>query len=117
MSDGADNTLAQTANQIDWTGIASSKAFRDLISIKKTFIVPAFVVFLLHYLALAVLMGYAPQLASTRVIGTVNIVYLFALSQFAVGGVIAGLYLFAAARFDALTDDILAQVRKRQGGQ
>jgi len=116
MSDGAENTRTQTA-QIDWTGIASSKAFRDLISIKKTFIVPAFVVFLLHYLALAVLMGYAPQLASTRVIGTVNIVYLFALSQFAVGGVIAGLYLFAAARFDALTDDILAQVRKRQGGQ
>jgi len=93
------------------------QSLKDLISLKKTFIVPAFVVFLLHYFALAVLVGYVPHLASARVIGTVNIAYLFALSQFVVGGVIAGLYLFAAAKFDALTGDILAQVRERQGGQ
>jgi len=117
MNDRGKKVTAPTANQPDWNGIASSKAFQDLISIKKTFIVPAFLVFLLHYLALAVLMGYAPHLASMRVIGTLNIVYLFALSQFVVGGVIAALYLFAAAKFDALTGDILAQVRERQGGQ
>ena len=117
MNDRGKKVSAPTANQPDWNSIASSKAFKDLISLKKTFIVPAFVVFLLHYFALAVLVGYVPHLASARVIGTVNIAYLFALSQFVVGGVIAGLYLFAAAKFDALTDDIIAQVRERQGGQ
>jgi uncharacterized membrane protein (DUF485 family) len=45
-----------------------------------------------------------------RVIGTVTVAYLFALSQFAAGWIIAGLYLVASARFDALTKDIIAEV-------
>jgi len=103
------------ASATDWTAIATSKEFKDLVALKKTFIVPAFVIFLLHYFALAVLVGYAPRLASTRVVGTVTVAYLFALSQFVVGWVIAALYLIAAAKFDALSDDILARVDKQQG--
>jgi uncharacterized membrane protein (DUF485 family) len=117
MSDAAKNESAPTVNEKDWSAIANSKAFKNLIAIKKTFIVPAFAVFLLNYLALAVLVGYAPKLASTRVIGTVTIAYLFALSQFAVGWLIASLYLVAAAKFDALTVDILAHAGERQEGE
>jgi uncharacterized membrane protein (DUF485 family) len=117
MTDGSKNELACGASETDWHAIAASQGFRDLTAIKKTFIVPAFLIFFIHYLALAVLVGYAPKLASTRVIGTVNIAYLFALSQFVVGWVIAALYLVAASRFDALTADILAQVDKHRGGE
>jgi uncharacterized membrane protein (DUF485 family) len=93
----------------DYEAIAASKPFRHLLAIKKTFIIPAFLIFLVYYFALAVLVGYTPQFASTRVVGTVTIGYLFALSQFAVGWIIAALYLLAAAKFDALTTDILVQ--------
>jgi len=118
MSNIARNESVPTANEKDWKAIANSKAFKDLIAIKKAFIVPAFAIFFLHYLALAVLVGYAPKLASTRVIGTVTIAYLFAIFQFAVGWLIAALYLVAAAKFDAMTVDILAHAgeRQRQGG-
>lgn len=51
-----------------------------------------------------------PKLASMHVIGSVTVAYLFALSQFAAGWIIAGLYLLASARFDALTKDIIAGV-------
>jgi uncharacterized membrane protein (DUF485 family) len=51
------------------------------------------------------------------VIGTVTIAYLFALSQFAVGWLIAALYLVAAARFDALSADILAHAGELHGEQ
>lgn len=91
------------------SAIAASESFRHLLAVKKAFIIPAFVIFLVYYFALALLIGYAPDLASTRVIGTVTLGYLFALSQFLVGWIIAGLYLLAAAKFDALTTDILAQ--------
>jgi uncharacterized membrane protein (DUF485 family) len=117
MSNAAKNESAPTVNDKDWNAIANSKAFQDLIAIKKTFIVPALVIFLLYYLALAVLVGYAPKLASTRVIGTVTIAYLFALSQFAAGWLIAALYLVAAAKFDALTVDILAHAGEPQEGE
>jgi uncharacterized membrane protein (DUF485 family) len=117
MGNVAKNEAAPTVNDKDWNAIANSKAFQDLIAIKKTFIVPALAIFLLYYLALAVLVGYAPKLASTWVIGTVTIAYLFALSQFAAGWLIAALYLVAAAKFDALTVDILAHAGEPQRGE
>jgi uncharacterized membrane protein (DUF485 family) len=117
QSDAAENESVPGVNEKDWKAIANSRAFKDLIAIKKTFVVPAFAIFFLHYLALAVLVGYAPKLASTRVIGTVTIAYLFALSQFAMGWLIAALYLVAAAKFDALSADILAHAGERQEGE
>lgn len=95
-----------------WDSIAVSREFKDLVALKKTFILPAFVFFLVHFFALVVLVGYFPGLASTRVIGTVTLAYLFALSQFVVGWAIAGLYLFAATKFDALTRDLLTKIDK-----
>jgi len=113
-----ENTLPEpNVSTKDWMLIATSKEFKDLVALKKTFIVPAFVVFLVHYFALAVLVGYAPKLASTRVMGTITVAYLFALSQFVVGWAIAALYLSVATKFDALSDDILARVNERQGSQ
>ncbi|MGA8538335.1 MAG: DUF485 domain-containing protein [Terriglobales bacterium] len=117
MSNAAGNEPVPGANEKDWKAVANSKAFKDLIAVKRTFIVPAFAIFFLNYLALAVLVGYAPKLASTRVIGTVTIAYLFALSQFAVGWLIAVLYLVAASKFDALTADILTHAGERDGGR
>ena len=100
---------------VEWHAIARSEAFLDLIALKKAFVVPAYVFFLLYYLALALLLGYAPRLAAMRVISTVNVAYLFALSQFVVGWVIAGLYLLAASKFDKLSEDVLAQIERQRG--
>ena len=76
---------------------------------KKSFIVPAFVFFIVYYFALPILVGYAPDFMKTPVIGPVNIAYLFALSQFFVAWIIAGLYVKAANNFDRLAHDILAK--------
>lgn len=100
----------------EWDRIANSRAFYDLLAIKKVFIVPAFAFFLTYYFLLPVLIGYAPKLMSTRIAGTVNLAYLFALSQFVVGWVIAWLYLRAAAKFDRLAGDILDKSDGPQGG-
>jgi len=47
------------------------------------------------------------DLMATKVIGQVNLAYLFALSQFFVAWLIAGLYVKAANNFDRLAKDIL----------
>jgi len=110
MDDTTKNNLTQRCDLNHWDRIAGSEQFKDLLQIKKLFIVPAFVCFFVYYFALALVVGYAPKLASTRVIGTVTVAYVFALSQFGAGWVIAGLYLLACTRFDALTKDILVDV-------
>jgi uncharacterized membrane protein (DUF485 family) len=113
MNDRVDNVSSRTSPPLSspsqWDRIARSEQFKDLLQIKKLFIIPAFIFFFAYYFGLAVLVGYAPKLASTRVIGTVTVAYLYALSQFVVGWIVAGLYLLASARFDALTKEIIAR--------
>jgi uncharacterized membrane protein (DUF485 family) len=81
---------------------------------KRVFIIPAFLFFVVYYFALPVLVGYAPQFMSTKV-GPVNLAYLFALSQFFVAWLIAGLYVKAANDFDRLAKDIVEKAENRGG--
>src|SRR5579863_6248342 len=105
------------ASQSTWDEIAASQKFRDLMATKKIFIVPAFIFFIVYYFALPVLVGYAPQFMSTKVIGEVNLAYLFALSQFFVAWIIAGLYVKAANDFDRLAKDIVEKATDAKGGK
>src|ERR1700726_4756518 len=95
------------ADKTEWDRIAETREFKDLLAIKKTFIVPAFVFFIVYYFLLPILVGYAPQFMATKVIGVVNLAYLFALSQFFMAWTIAGLYVKAAGDFDRLAKDII----------
>jgi len=105
------------ASQSTWDEIAESKPFTDLMATKKIFIVPAFIFFIVYYFALPALVGYAPQFMSTKVIGQVNLAYLFALSQFFVAWIIAALYVRAANDFDRLAKDILEKAEDAKGGK
>jgi uncharacterized membrane protein (DUF485 family) len=105
------------AEQSTWDEIAESRAFKDLMATKRIFIVPAFIFFVVYYFALPVLVGYAPQFMSTKVIGEVNLAYLFALSQFFVAWIIAALYVRAANNFDRLAKDILNKAEDAKGGK
>jgi uncharacterized membrane protein (DUF485 family) len=111
------STKQYQASQSTWDTIAESQEFKDLMATKKIFIVPAFIFFLVYYFALPVLVGYAPQFMSTKVIGQVNLAYLFALSQFFVAWVVAGLYVRAAGNFDRLAKDILERAEDARGGK
>lgn len=90
-----------------WDRVAESPEFKDLMATKKIFIIPAFVFFVVYYFALPVLVGYAPRFMETKVIGNVNLAYLFALSQFFMAWIIAWLYVKAAGNFDKLAKDII----------
>lgn len=59
---------------------------------KRDFVVPAFVFFIVYYFLLPILVGYAPKFMETKVIGVVNLAYLFALSQFFMAWTIAWLF-------------------------
>ncbi len=109
MKSTADAGSRKCLDEAEWNRIAASAEFQGLLAMKKVFIVPAFAFFLFYYLLLPVLVGYAPKLMSMPVIGSVTLAYLFALSQFVVGWIIAWLYLKAAARFDKLVQHMLEQ--------
>ncbi|PYS59238.1 MAG: DUF485 domain-containing protein [Acidobacteria bacterium] len=91
--------------------------FRAMVRAKLRFIIPATLFFVIYYFALPVLVGYAPALMSKRVIGVVNIAYLFALSQFFMAWIIAALYLRAAARFDKMEHTVVEKAESALGSR
>jgi uncharacterized membrane protein (DUF485 family) len=97
-----------------WDRVQEMDEFRLLILAKKEFVVPATVFFVVYYFALPVLVGYAPTFMSRKVLGPVNLAYLFALSQFFMAWGIAFAYVSAAKRFDKFGAHIL-ETLKREG--
>jgi len=109
-------TAGEDSDVADWNRVAAEDDFKRLLASKRRFIVPAVVFFVVYYFALPVLVGYAPRLMDTRVLG-VNLAYLFALSQFFMAWVVAALYVRAAVGWDELARRIierLGNVRKEE---
>jgi uncharacterized membrane protein (DUF485 family) len=96
----------------DWERVAQSPEFRKLMASKARFVIPATVFFIVYYFALPVLVGYAPKLMSTPVLGVINVAYAFALSQFFVAWFIAFLYMRAANRFDEQAKSIVTKLEQ-----
>lgn len=103
--------------QVDWGRVTQLPEFRTMVRAKLRFIIPATLFFVIYYFALPVLVGYAPSLMSKRVIGVINVAYLFALSQFFVAWIIAALYLRAAARFDKMEQRVIEKVERAVGSE
>ncbi|MDX2030190.1 MAG: DUF485 domain-containing protein [Blastocatellia bacterium] len=112
-------TSDEDVDVADWDRVAAMAEFRQLVAGKRRFIVPATIFFVVYYFALPLLVGYAPALMAKKVWGVVNVAYLFALSQFFMAWILAGLYVRAAGRFDEMARNILKKLsgEKLKGGR
>ena len=110
-------TADEDADAADWDSVAAQEEFKALLASKRRFIVPMTVFFVLYYFALPVLVGYAPRLMETRVLG-LNVAYLFALSQFFMAWAVAALYVRAAGGWDETARRIIGRLGKdKKGGR
>lgn len=104
-------TADEDIDVADWDRVATMEEFKSLIVAKRKFIIPATIFFIVYYFALPVLVGYAPKLMAKKVLGVVNLAYLFALSQFFMAWILAALYVRAAGRFDEVARNIINKLR------
>jgi uncharacterized membrane protein (DUF485 family) len=98
--------------EIHWEGLEQTEEFRELVRRRFRFVLPATIFFLVYYFLLPLGNGLAPDLMKTRVVGQVNIAYLFALSEFVMAWVLAFLYIRKA---NGVFDSLAAKVRARAG--
>ena len=112
-----ERTADEDVDVADWGRVAASNEFKALVKAKLKFIVPATLFFLVYYFLLPVLVGYAPQLMNRKVFGSVNVAYLFALSQFFMAWIVALLYVRAASRHDQMAQRIVGDLEKKRGGK
>ena len=100
-------TAAEDSDPVDWSRVTQMPEFRTMVRAKLRFIIPATLFFVVYYFALPVLVGYAPGVMSKKVLGVVNVAYIFALSQFFMAWIIAALYIRAAAKFDKMEHRVI----------
>jgi uncharacterized membrane protein (DUF485 family) len=111
-----ERTADEDVDVVNWNRIAASDGFKRLVKAKLKFIIPATIFFIVYYFALPVMVGYAPELMNRKVFGSINVAYLFALSQFFMAWVVALLYVRAASRHDRMAREVVEEsVEKRRG--
>jgi uncharacterized membrane protein (DUF485 family) len=93
-------TAQEDVDVANWNAIASDPQFKHLLSTKARFIIRATIFFIAYYFTLPVLVGWFPEFMDQKVIGEVNLAYLFALSQFFMAWILAFIYVGAAAGWD-----------------
>lgn len=98
-----------------WDKIAQSEEFKHLVRIKARFMTIAIIFSFVYYFALPLSVGYMKPIMNQKVTGSINIAYWFALSQFFVAWIIAGIYARVANRsFDPIAEKIRME---NAGGQ
>ena len=112
-----ERTADEERGMVDWNRVAASVGFKALVKAKLKFIIPATIFFIIYFFALPVLVGYAPELMNRKVIGSVNVAYLFALSQFFMAWIVALLYVRAASRHDRMAREIVGELDEPRGGK
>ncbi len=96
----------------EWTHIPRTTAFKELVRTKRAFVIPAIVFFIVFYFALPVLIGVTSVL-DAKVIGAINLAYIYAYAQFAMILVLTHLYLAKAKRWDELVEQMKREASEK----
>jgi uncharacterized membrane protein (DUF485 family) len=105
-------TAKEDRDVANWDAIAADPDFKHLLTSKARFIIFATLFFIAYYFTLPVLVGWFPKFMDQKVVGEVNLAYLFALSQFFMAWILAFLYVGAAAGWDSQAAALLAKFGK-----
>jgi uncharacterized membrane protein (DUF485 family) len=87
----------------EWSRIARTSAFHELMQSKKAFIIPATIFFLVFYFGLPILAAYTTILNFT-VVGAITGAYVYAFAQFAMTWILMHLYVSRANKWDEIVD-------------
>lgn len=86
--------------------IESSEEFQQLKRSKQKFIWPITLIFIIYYLILPLMAGYAKPLMTSFVFGNITFGYLYGISFYIVAWGLAFLYVYQARKFDKKAAEI-----------
>src|SRR3954453_15483762 len=78
---------------VDWEAIERSPEFQELVTKRRSFVLPATIFFLAYYMAFILLAGYAPDFMGSSVYEALTVGYCLALTQFVMVFVLGLWYL------------------------
>ena len=91
--------------RIDWEAAEASPEFRELVSRRRRFVLPATIFFLAWYFGFIILAGYASDFMGKSIHEGLTVGYVLALTQFLMVWVLGWLYLRKSDKeFDPLAE-------------
>ena len=101
------------AKTYDWSAIARNPKYLQLKKEKRLFLFGWWLGSSIYYFSLTILSAYFPEIFKIKVIGVINVGYLFILSQFVMAIFVAIYYTRVAnRRFDPLTQELIDELGK-----
>jgi uncharacterized membrane protein (DUF485 family) len=104
---------------IDWEAIERSPEFQELVTKKRSFVLPATIFFLTYYMGFILLAGYAEDFMASSVYEGLTVGYCLALTQFVMVFALGIMYLKRADRdYDPLAQrvvDMAGETTARSG--
>jgi uncharacterized membrane protein (DUF485 family) len=95
---------------VDWEAIERSPEFQELVTRRRSFVLPATIFFLAYYMAFIIVAGYAPDFMGESVYEGLTVGYCYALTQFVMVFVLGIWYLRKADKeFDPLAQRVLTK--------
>ena len=103
---------------IDWEAIERSPEFQELVTRRRSFVLPATIFFLTYYMAFILLAGYAEDFMGSSVYEGLTVGYCLALTQFVMVFVLGIMYLRKADRvYDPLAQRVVTKAGDGDGGE
>lgn len=92
--------------ELDYAKIVRTSSFQKLLRVKRSFIVPMSIFFLVFYFTLPVLTAYSDILNKTA-FGDITWAWVFGSAQFVMTWTLCGIYSGKAKKFDQMVEDII----------
>ena len=103
-------TADEELRSVDWEAIERSPEFQELVTRRRSFVLPATIFFLTYYMAFILLAGYAEDFMASSVYEGLTVGYCLALTQFLMVFALGILYLRKADRvYDPLAQRVLTK--------
>jgi len=101
---------------IDWEAIEATPEFQELVSKRRSFVIPATIFFLAWYMGFILLAAYAEGFMSARIYEGLTVGYTLALTQFVMVVVLGLMYLRRSEKvYDPLAEKAIAPYVDQHG--
>ena len=103
---------------VDWEAIERSPEFQELVTRRRSFVLPATIFFLSYYMAFILLAGYAEDFMGSSFYEGLTVGYCLALTQFVMVFVLGIMYLRKADHvYDPLAQRVVTKAGDDDGGE
>jgi uncharacterized membrane protein (DUF485 family) len=96
----------------DWSAIARSPQFRELVERRRRFVVAGTLLYTLYFVAYLALLGFAPDLMGKEVIGSISLALLGGLSVCALTPIMGFIYVRRADELEREAERVVQEVAR-----